>query len=178
MGRGTVPKSDPREAFEKGRLKFDLNGEKLHGGWNLVRSRSGKFGGESWLLIKEADEHARLGEAAAIGDDMPDSVATGRSLEEIAANADRVWHSNKSVEANVKGGAIAKPKPVAGIAKVPGARKAVMPTFIEPELATLMKTPPVGGKESDPDEDQNTTANGLLPLDRRRSARLISPSSD
>ena len=144
--RGTwTPKSDPREGMEKGRLKFDLDGEKLHGGWNLVRSRSGKYEGESWLLIKESDEYARLGEAAAIGDDMPDSVATGRSLAEIAASADRVWHSNKSVEANVKGGAIAKPKPLAGIAKLPGARKAAMPSFIEPELATLMKSPPSGG---------------------------------
>src|SRR5262245_5245030 len=141
--RGTwIPKGDPKEMVDKGRLKFDLSGEKLHGGWNLVRSRSGKYQGESWLLIKESDEYARLGEAAAIGDDMPDSVATGRSLDEIAASADRVWHSNKSVEANVKGGAIAKPKPVTGIAKVSGARKAAMPSFIEPELATLMKTPP------------------------------------
>jgi bifunctional non-homologous end joining protein LigD len=143
--RGTwLPKGDPKEMFAKGRLKFDLKGEKLHGGWNLVRSRSGKFGGESWLLIKEADEYARLGEAAAIGDDMPDSVATGRSLKEIATSADRVWHSNKSVEANVKAGAVARPKPLAGIATVPGARKASMPSFIEPELATLSKTPPAG----------------------------------
>jgi bifunctional non-homologous end joining protein LigD len=143
--RGTwIPKGDAKEMFDKGRLKFELSGEKLHGGWNLVRSRSSKYSGESWLLIKEADEYARLGEAAAIGDDMPDSVVSGRSLEQIAASADRVWHSNKSVEANVKAGAVAKPKPVTGIAKVPGARKAAMPAFIEPELATLMKAPPAG----------------------------------
>src|ERR1700739_901167 len=37
--RGTwIPKGDPKELLEKGRLKFDLHGEKLHGGWNLVRS--------------------------------------------------------------------------------------------------------------------------------------------
>src|SRR5437899_708075 len=101
--RGTwIPKTEPKEAYEKGRLKFELNGEKLRGGWNLVRSRSGKYGGESWLLIKEADEYARLGEAASIVDAMPDSVATGRSLKEIAESGDRVWHSDKSVAANVK----------------------------------------------------------------------------
>ncbi|HVN35169.1 MAG TPA: DNA ligase D [Casimicrobiaceae bacterium] len=145
--RGTwIPKSDPREGVAKGRLKFDLSGEKLHGGWNLVRSRSGKYGGESWLLIKEADAYARLGAAAAIVDDMPDSVATGRSIEEIAASADRVWHSNKSAAANVEAGAIARAKPLPGIGKVPGARKAAMPSFIEPELATLMKAPPDGAK--------------------------------
>jgi bifunctional non-homologous end joining protein LigD len=59
---------------------------KLHGGWTLVKSRSGKYGGEkSWLLIKEDDEHARSGIDARVVDDLPDSVASGRSLEEIAA---------------------------------------------------------------------------------------------
>ncbi len=143
--RGTwIPKSDPKEGFDKGRLKFELDGEKLHGGWNLVKSRSGKYGGESWLLFKEADEYARLGEAASIGDDMPNSVATGRSLKEIAESGDRVWHSNKSVAANVKAGAVAKPKRATGVAKVAGARKASLPAFVEPELATLTKTAPEG----------------------------------
>jgi bifunctional non-homologous end joining protein LigD len=39
-----------------------------------VRSRSGKYSGDSWLLFKEADEYARLGADAAIPDDMPNSV--------------------------------------------------------------------------------------------------------
>ncbi len=105
--RGTwVPKEDPREGYKKGRLKFELHGEKLKGGWMLVRSRGGKYGGDkSWLLIKENDEFARRENGAIVADE-PDSVATGRSLEEIAASADRVWHSNKSVADNVKGGAV------------------------------------------------------------------------
>ena len=109
--RGTwAPKADPDEGYAKGRLKFDLDGEKLKGGWNLVRSRGGKYGGEnSWLLFKEADEFARLGAEGLIAEDRPESVVSGRSLEQIAADADRVWHSNKSVAANVKGGAIRKP---------------------------------------------------------------------
>lgn len=140
-----VPKTDPREGYRKGRLKFELRGKKLQGGWNLVRSSGGKYGGEkSWLLFKEADEHARLDQAALIVDDMPDSVATGRSLQQIASSADRVWHSNKSVAANLKGGAIAKAKPVTGIAKLSGARKAPQPEAVEAQLATLSKTPPVG----------------------------------
>ncbi|MEP6655707.1 MAG: DNA ligase D [Betaproteobacteria bacterium] len=146
--RGTwTPKTDPAEAYAKGRLKFDLDGEKLKGGWNLVRSRSGKYGGEnSWLLFKEADEFARLGAQALIAEDRPESVITGRSLEEIAANADRVWHSNQSVAANVKGGAIrrTKPKTIAGLAKLEGARKVGLPELLEPQLATLVKTPPAG----------------------------------
>src|SRR5436190_19802398 len=74
--RGTwIPKEDPEVGYRKGRLKFDLDGEKLKGGWMLVRSHGGKYGGEkSWLLIKENDEHARVGEDARIVDVRPESV--------------------------------------------------------------------------------------------------------
>ncbi len=142
-----LPKTDPDEAYAKGRMKFELEGEKLKGGWNLVRSRSGKYGGEnSWLLFKEADEFARLGPEALIAEDRPDSVATGRSLEQIAADADRVWHSNKSVAANVKGGAIRKPgrDAVVGLARIKGARKAPLPELLEAQLATSARSPPTG----------------------------------
>ncbi|MEO8740347.1 MAG: DNA ligase D [Casimicrobiaceae bacterium] len=144
--RGTwLPKSDPREAYQKGRLKFDLVGEKLHGGWNLVRTRSAKYGADkAWLLFKEADDYARLGSDALIGDDRPESVATGRSLEEIATEPKRVWHSNKSVTANVEAGAVAKAKPLTGVGKLKGAHKAPLPAFVGAQLATLSKTPPVG----------------------------------
>ena len=145
--RGTwIPASDPQKAYEKGHLKFELRGEKLRGSWNLVRSRSGKYGENSWLLIKEEDAHARLGAQALIVDDRPDSVVTGRSIEEIRAQADRVWHSNQSVEANVKGGAIRKRQATgaATVAKLAGARKAPMPDIVEAQLATLAKSPPAG----------------------------------
>lgn len=60
-----IPKEDPREGYRKGKLKFMLEGEKLHGGWMLVRSHGGKYGGredgKAWLLIKENDEEAREG---------------------------------------------------------------------------------------------------------------------
>jgi bifunctional non-homologous end joining protein LigD len=146
--RGTwTPKADPDEGYAKGRLKFELDGEKLKGGWNLVRSRSGKYGGDnSWLLFKEADEFARLGAEGLIAEDRPESVASGRSLEQIAVDADRVWHSNKSVAANLKGGAIRKPRAnvVAGLARIKGARKAALPDLIEAQLATAAKSPPTG----------------------------------
>jgi bifunctional non-homologous end joining protein LigD len=145
--RGTwTPKTDPDEAYAKGHLKFELHGQKLKGVWNLVRSRSGKYGGDkSWLLFKEADEFARLGPEA-LAEDRPDSVVTGRSLEQIAAQADRVWHSNQSVAANVKGGAIRqrKAKPATDLTKLKGARKSEMPDAVEAQSATLVKSPPTG----------------------------------
>ncbi len=49
-----------REAYAAGKLKFHLNGEKLHGGWTLVRSHMrGSGDKEQWLLIKERDDDAR-----------------------------------------------------------------------------------------------------------------------
>ncbi len=135
-----VPKSDPLEAYEKGRLKFDLFGEKLHGGWNLVRTRSTKYGTDkAWLLFKEADQYARLGSDALIGEDLPNSVTTGRTIAQIAADPTRVWHSNKSVAANVKAGAVAKRKPLTGLGKLKGVKKAPLPAFVDAQLATLVK---------------------------------------
>ena len=145
--RGTwIPTTDPDKAYARGHLKFELRGEKLGGIWNLVRSRGGKYGDKSWLLFKEEDLHARLGAQALVVDDRPDSVVTGRSIEEIRAQADRVWHSNKSVAANVKGGAIRKRQATAAatIAKLAGARKAPLPDVVEAQLATLAKAPPTG----------------------------------
>jgi bifunctional non-homologous end joining protein LigD len=143
--RGTwIPKIDAEEGYRKGHLKFDLEGDKLAGGWNLVKSRSGQYGENSWLLIKEADDFARLGREAQITEDRPDSALSGRSMEEIAADKDRVWHSNRSVKANVEGGAVAKTKRISGLARIKGAREAALPDRMEVQLATAVKSPPTG----------------------------------
>ncbi|MBX9790890.1 MAG: non-homologous end-joining DNA ligase [Pirellulales bacterium] len=85
------PTTDPRELYTKGSLKFVLLGEKLKGAWMLVRrgGRRAAAGERVWFLFKERDEFARSGES--ITETRPLSVATGRDLEEIAAQADRVW---------------------------------------------------------------------------------------
>jgi len=104
-----TPEGDAQAAYAKGQLKFELFGKKLHGTWMLVRMRGRKYNGngkQSWLLIKERDKYARRGIDANIVDADPDSVASGRSLDEIAGNSERVWHSDRSVAANVKGGAL------------------------------------------------------------------------
>ncbi len=49
---------DPLEQLEKGRLKFELHGEKLKGAFNLVKM-SGRD--NQWLLIKSRDEYAEEG---------------------------------------------------------------------------------------------------------------------
>src|SRR5882724_8067961 len=87
---------DPAAAYRKGHLKFRLDGEKLHGGWNLVRMHGEKAGEnkENWLLIKEKDEAAVPGSGEAIVSERPESVASGESIEEIAAGSENVWESN------------------------------------------------------------------------------------
>jgi len=50
-----LPKDDPVAGYKKGKLKFELRGEKLQGGWTLVKSHGGKFGDNAWLLFKEED---------------------------------------------------------------------------------------------------------------------------
>ena len=59
--RGTwEPEGDPHEGYEKGRLSFRLNGEKLEGTWHLVRmAKRPRERQPSWLLIKADDAHAR-----------------------------------------------------------------------------------------------------------------------
>jgi bifunctional non-homologous end joining protein LigD len=155
-GAGTVmlwdrgvwtPRGDPVEDYKKGRLKFDLDGEKLHGGWMLVRSHGGKYDKDkAWFLIKERDEYAKPEAEGTVVEDEPSSVASGRSLDEIAADPDREWHSNRGAAKNAKTGAVKvkKKKPKLDIEAVQGARKTAMPEFVEPELATLMKEPPSG----------------------------------
>lgn len=53
------PEGDPHRALERGRLSFVLDGEKLHGGFHLVRSRlrdASRKQAQSWLLIKRHDD--------------------------------------------------------------------------------------------------------------------------
>lgn len=83
-----VPKGDPRKGYKKGHLDFELRGEKLSGHWHLVRmpKRRGETQ-ESWLLIKADDGAARTKAAPDILEEAPDSVKTGRTLDEIAEDA-------------------------------------------------------------------------------------------
>jgi bifunctional non-homologous end joining protein LigD len=79
------PEGDPHKGIAKGHLSFRLAGTKLRGGWHLVRLR--KRPGEkrnNWLLIKQRDKAARTAHDRDILREMPLSVKTGRSLEEIA----------------------------------------------------------------------------------------------
>jgi bifunctional non-homologous end joining protein LigD len=67
---------DPDAGIEKGKLLFELRGQKLRGRWTLVKIKKAE---KEWLLIKERD-----GFAAETGQDFPeDSVLSGLTVEEL-----------------------------------------------------------------------------------------------
>jgi bifunctional non-homologous end joining protein LigD len=144
--RGTwEPEGDPHEMLGKGDLKFTLHGEKLRGSWVLVRMkpRAERGDKEEWLLIKHRDGEAVEGAGQQILGDRPDSVASGRSVEEItAAGEASVWHSDRAAaeQTGVRPGEDFALDP----GSIPGAAPAPLPRFVEPELATLVKKPPAG----------------------------------
>ncbi len=169
--RGTwTPDHDPHKGMKKGHLDFELHGEKLKGHWHLVRMR--KRPGERqepWLLIKATDEFARKKSEPDILKEMPDSAVTSRSLDEIAADKKRVWHSNKSAKEQSKAAKAGPaktttarrvaPKPRARtphrkatakrsnkkIGKIASSREGRLPDFIPPCLATLSSKAPDTG---------------------------------
>lgn len=74
--RGTwEPIGEAGKGLQSGHLKFRLNGTKLQGNWVLVRMQ-GKAGEkqENWLLIKEKDDEAQVGEEKDVVDQLPGSV--------------------------------------------------------------------------------------------------------
>ena len=117
-----------------------LQGEKLSGGFALIKlkGKPNKRPGSSaqaypedrgWLLIKEKDPGARPEAELDITAARPESVATQRTLEEIAADRSYVWHSNRErLDA----------------AAVEGARAGSLPESVTPEVAYLARAVPDG----------------------------------
>ncbi len=111
----TPVNGDPAEAVRKGEIKFIAHGERMRGGWVLVRMRT-KDKRENWLLIKERDEFAE-------GDDgltsrFPKSVSTRRTRRQIE-----------------KG----EPDKPALAERAPK-----LPAFVAPQLCSVADSPPEG----------------------------------
>ena len=157
-----------------GQLKFLMFGGKMHGKWALIRM-GGKAATErkpNWLLIKEHDEFEQPASAPAITDTEPRSVATGRTMEEIAAQKDHVWNSKETAgtgqawyrqagqgkppaatpdptaksTSSAQAASKAKPAGTPPAAKqspiLNGLPKELQPTFIKPQLALEATEPP------------------------------------
>ncbi len=122
--------ADPGPSIEKGELKFRIHGQKVRGRFTIVRTsrRPGSAPrtafeddeGEQWLLLHKRDPDAVAGWDA---EDFPQSVKSGRTNDEVKANAPAIWVSEA-------------PAATAEI-DLTGAREAPMPRYLEPMKATL-----------------------------------------
>jgi bifunctional non-homologous end joining protein LigD len=118
------PGFDLEKGLKKGEIKLVFAGERMKGGWVLVRINNDKFakgkpgGGkrENWLLIKHRDEFAIEGDLDFL-EDTSFSIASGRAMDKIAAGKgkaptpfmtksgptpDAVWSSTNSPEASAE----------------------------------------------------------------------------
>lgn len=140
--------ADPATAHAAGTLKFRLHGERLRGGFALVR-----MGGRShtdglhWLLIKQRDEFAGPPPA------HETSVASGRDMAQIAAQdgprADAAEGAvqqfrGRSRRAEHRGSDLETDTWARWAALLPGAQPGRSPREPKPQLATLVRERPNG----------------------------------
>ena len=142
-----LPDGDPHQGLKRGDLKFALAGERLSGSWVLVRMKWDRKGGQrnkggrtNWLLIKHRDAAAREGEGDGLPKD-PKSVASGRTLKQIALGAGKAPTPFMSRKTKMAAGAVwdarVKKKPEAHPKK-----SSSIPRFVEPQLAKLVERAP------------------------------------
>ncbi|MBI1849472.1 MAG: DNA ligase D [Planctomycetes bacterium] len=159
------PEGDPDASYLRGKLEFVLHGEKLKGRWVLVRMHSprnedGRGKKDNWLLIKARDGAARARGEPAIVDERPDSVASGRAVEDVAGAdgakdgnhtakrksrtatliAERSTRQRNEARARHNGTGRRRVEP----ASIEGVKKSALPTTIRPQLATLVEETPNG----------------------------------
>ncbi|MEX3915038.1 DNA ligase D [Paraburkholderia sp. BR10872] len=114
-----------REGYAQGKLKFTLEGERLHGGWALVRSPMHDGKQESWLLIKQRDDEAMPEDKFHVVEDEPATSNTSKTSKKGARAGNRAAKQEAATA-------------------LEGAVRASMPETLAPELATPVDAPPHG----------------------------------
>lgn len=129
---------DAGAQLAKGHLRFELFGDKLKGGWHLVRSsRPGRQ--VQWLLFKDRDEFAGTLEA----DDLLGDVAPAPAEDIKRAGAGKPAKARKTAAPSPK--ARRKRDWSKRALRLPGAKKArFRGGFFAPQLARLSDAPPQG----------------------------------
>jgi bifunctional non-homologous end joining protein LigD len=160
------PGTTVEEGLRKGDLKVVFVGERLQGSWVLVRMKRDRERSKhtNWLLIKHRDDFAHPDDHDALLKDNDTSVASGRTMDQIArgvgkgptpfmtakatsaarAPADRVWNSKAKgggarTVAETRRPATARAKPAP-----PASAKGAVPPFVPPELCRAVDRPPSG----------------------------------
>ncbi|WP_027798789.1 DNA ligase D [Paraburkholderia dilworthii] len=155
--------AEAARAYQAGKLKFHLHGEKLHGGWTLVRSHMrGNADKEQWLLIKERDDEARDESEYDILAERPGSVlggeaapaSKGKAGRQDSKQTDKQLAVKKSKSTSVRGDpkrpdivatrSSESLRELAASPAIEGAVKAKLPATLKPQLATLVDATPPG----------------------------------
>jgi bifunctional non-homologous end joining protein LigD len=156
---------DVDKGLRDGSLKFVMHGTKIKGKWTLIRM-GGKAANErkpNWLLIKEHDDFERGSDDPCVTEEEPNSVVTGRTMEQIASNEDHVWNSKDTAKGKAwyrQAGKDEKAAEETGEGPVSGKKRAMtvgvfesslrklptekQPLFISPQLALESTVPPAG----------------------------------
>ncbi|HEX3429818.1 MAG TPA: DNA ligase D [Rhizomicrobium sp.] len=150
--------ASPETMLKKGDLKFVVAGEKMQGGWVLVRMKRGDEKRNNWLLIKHRDGYERDGNGDALLK-QDRSVASGRTMDQIAAGkgpgpksfmrasrraakANDVWQSNRPPREMPERAA----SPPVKAKPLPRRRAARLPQFVEPQLCSVCERAPSGAQ--------------------------------
>lgn len=112
-----------KKRIAKGSLKLYLQGAKLKGHFNLVKSNDKNK--EEWFLMKAAGDENE-------NDFEQKSALSGRTMDEIAGSS-AVWNADDERKETVK----KEPKPENLSKSMKEAKKTPFPGFIKPMLATL-----------------------------------------
>jgi bifunctional non-homologous end joining protein LigD len=83
-----TPLKEPLQAYREGNLKFELQGQKLHGKWVLIRMKGNGEKQAPWLLIKEKDSFVRRANEYNVVDEQPGSVRKSRAPPIPAENTE------------------------------------------------------------------------------------------
>lgn len=139
--RGTwLADGDPRQGLKNGKLIFALNGERLKGHWHFVRMkrRSGERQ-EQWLLFKGEDDYSLgAGDLEPAATELT-SVISGLTNEDLAERQ-QIRPDHKARE-KIRRASGAK---ASVYSKLKGAKKSILPVFVDPALAEERDGPPQG----------------------------------
>lgn len=140
---------DPLEAIAAGKLDFVLHGERLGGGWKLVRTGGRSNGKQAskpqWLLIKRNDDHAADTEADELNDAPTPEGWKGRR----PSGEPRPRKKASARKQAAKKVAATRPRKrridwKARASALDGSRSLRSDAWVEPQLASLVDAPPAG----------------------------------
>lgn len=140
---------DPQRALRQGKLEFELNGKKLHGGWRLIRMPRKSESKNNWLLMKRHDEFERPAKEYDVTEEQPQSVKSGKVLGERTPprknSTGKKPPARQRRRAKHNGTASRKSKRKSpSPAEIEGAILSPIPANIPPQLAILSDKTPHG----------------------------------